>query len=438
MDIKSKRKGSRSSALDQFFHEMGTTVEREWRAVGYDATRFPDIAAAVLEQFQAPKKIDPIDVIRRIEQTTLPLQRDVEASFSNLPLTVFNSSRCFIDVYFWLDGTTAIHQHGFAGAFQVLTGSSLHGHYQFRKRHLVSPHFVIGDLSLKEVQLLSRGDIRKIVPGPDYIHSLFHLNRPSTTLTVRTVGLPDAQPQFSYLYPGIGLDPFLSDPAIIKRNQIADVLLGMEHPESDKIIGEMLARSDAHTAFALLSTAHGYLIRDEPARLRGLSSKTDRWSALLEKAHKTHGKTAEIFAAAMSETQRQTIVINRRSYVTSTELRFFLALVLNLRDRKKILNLVRQRYPDQPALETVLNWVEELSRIKLADSQSNALGIDDFDDIHLLTIESLMKGKSLAQTQRALRKIFRDERPQLLDEKIKTRFEELRQNALLSNLFKPN
>ena len=99
----------------------------------------------------------------------LTRQQDVEGNFSNLPITMFSSTRFYIDVYFWLDGTTTIHQHGFAGAFQVLTGSSLHGEYKFRVKRAVSPHFNLGELSLKEVRLLRRGDIRKIIPGPKYI-----------------------------------------------------------------------------------------------------------------------------------------------------------------------------------------------------------------------------------------------------------------------------
>ena len=124
----------------------------------------------------------------------------------------------------------------------MLSGSSLHGHYDFRVSRPVSPHFALGNLTLKDVRLLAPGDIRKIIPGRDYIHSLFHLDRPSTTLTVRTIGLPHAQPQFSYLPPGVAIDPFFSDPAIIKRAQTADVLFGMNHADADEIVGGMLAR----------------------------------------------------------------------------------------------------------------------------------------------------------------------------------------------------
>jgi hypothetical protein len=367
----------------------------------------------------------------------LSRQQDVEGSFSNLPLTLFNSTRFYIDLYFWLDGTTTIHQHGFAGAFQVLSGSSLHGHYDFRVGRQVSPYFALGNLTLREVQLLERGDIRKIIPGRDYIHSLFHLDRPSTTLTVRTIGLPDAQPQFNYRPPGVAIDPFFNDPAIIKRTQTADVLLGMNHTDADEIIGEMLAHSDLHTAFALLSTAHAHLLRNEPPLIHGLStSSTPRWRAMLNMTRANHGTATDVLAAVLAESQRQMTVINWRSYVTSAELRFFLALLLNVRDRKRILELVRERYPNEQPMETVLNWIEEMARIKLAATGTNALGIVEFDDIHLLIIESLVKGKSLSQIQREVRRLCRTENPERLNESTRARYEELRHNVLLKPLYK--
>lgn len=434
--MKRKVKQNRRADLTAFFQEMGAAVEREWRDAGYDSIRFPDIAAATLERFKASERIDPIDIVREIDAAPLTHQRDVEGNFSNLPITLFNAPRFYIDAYFWLDGTTAIHEHSFAGAFQVLTGSSLHGHYQFRATRAISPHFALGKLLLKENSLLSRGDIKNIIPGPTYIHSLFHLDRPSTTLTVRTITLPNSQPQFAYLHPGVAFDPFFRDPAIIKRVQAADVLLALNHPEADAIIGEMLASADSHTAFMLLSTAHGHLFHNELAGFKELSGKTDRWDALLRTARAKHGDDAAVFAAALIESRRQIAVINRRGYVTAAELRFFLALLLNLRDRKRILELVQKRYPSDPAVETVLNWIEELSRIQVV-GESNALGIDNFDDFHLLVIESVVKEKSLAQMQRELRKIFRNENASFVNERVQTRYDELSHNALLMPLFNP-
>jgi hypothetical protein len=50
----------------------------------------------------------------------LPEQRDIRANFAEPPISVFDSPRFHIQVLCWRSGTTAIHEHGFAGGFIVL------------------------------------------------------------------------------------------------------------------------------------------------------------------------------------------------------------------------------------------------------------------------------------------------------------------------------
>src|SRR4030095_10603662 len=106
-----------------------------------------------------------------------------------------------IDIYYWLDGTTTIHQHGFSGAFQVFLGSSVHSQYSFEHERRITPHFSVGRVCLNSVELLKEGDIRTIIPGRRFIHSLFHLDRPSATITIRTYETPSALPQYDFLKP---------------------------------------------------------------------------------------------------------------------------------------------------------------------------------------------------------------------------------------------
>ena len=91
----------------------------------------------------------------------------------------------YIDVLFWLDGTTNIHQHGFWGAFQVLAGSSVHCRFGFDLAEEINHRLRIGKLRLLETELLGLGAIRKILGGELFIHSLFHLDRPSVSIVIR-------------------------------------------------------------------------------------------------------------------------------------------------------------------------------------------------------------------------------------------------------------
>jgi len=341
-----------------------------------------------------------------------------------------------VDIYFWLDGTTTIHQHGFAGAFQVLLGSSIHSHYTFIPRWIVNPHFAVGQLALKKVQLLELGDVKQIIPGSRYIHSLFHLDRPSATITVRTVGLPNAQPQFNYLKPGIAYDPFLKESAMIKKLQSIELLLKMPHPDADSIIREILSNSDFHTVFMILDVVQRNLSGDELEKFLGISHSARRFNKLLGFARRWHGKVVDLLPEVFRESNRQMDLIGKRSYVTDNDLRFFLALLLNVTGRKNILNLIKRRFPEQPPIQTALDRLEELSRTKaFGSTEPNALGIDGFGDYHLLVLECMLKNKSPEQTWSDVKKIYRREDPNKLKSQTTAIYESLLKSPVLKPLF---
>src|SRR5206468_3671410 len=144
---------------------------------------FPDIAAQALLESDLTGRVDSWEIIRWVHTTPdLPRQQDPKGKFGDPPITLFTGARFYIDVYYWLDGTTSIHQHSFSGAFQVLLGSSVHSHYRFKKDREINPYFLIGEVLLQDVSLLTKGKIREIRPGGHFIHSLFHLERPSVTI----------------------------------------------------------------------------------------------------------------------------------------------------------------------------------------------------------------------------------------------------------------
>lgn len=381
------------------FQKLGEVIEKRWRLENYSEQLFPEIAAQALTEADLPSRVDPWDIIRWVQSAvTLPDQKDVPGNFGNPPITLFSGPRFYIDVYYWLDGTTSIHQHAFCGAFQVILGSSIHSHYDFRKDRVLSEHFSVGELSLKNVQLLKLGDIKKILPGPQYIHSLFHLDRPSATITVRTEHTPSASVQYDYRKPYFAVNPFFRSVNTTKKLQTLNLLFGMKHKDTDEMISELVVSSDFHTAFFVLSTVAHHLKGSQMDELFGLSTSKDRFQAILEKARTVHGELVDKFLAVLEEQERQQNIILRRGNITGDEHRFFLALLLNISSREKILELVKQRYPELDPVEKVLDWVEELSQIRvLGSKEPNALGIEGFSDDHILVLENLLQGKSVEQ-----------------------------------------
>jgi len=377
----------------QAFQDLGGLVERRWRDHDYSEECFPEIAASVLAESNASERIDPWDVIRWVHNAeALPEQQDVNGRFGDPPITIFCGSRFFIDVYYWLDGTTSIHQHSFSGAFQVLLGSSIHSRYSFREDKIVNEHFSVGQLALDDVQLLKQHDIRHILPGKHLIHSLFHLDRPSATLTIRTAHTPSASLQYDYRKPYFALNPFFKSPFMSKRIQTVSLLLGMKHPDADSLISDLVAHSDFHTTYFVLAETFRQLTRNPLDALFQVSSGRDRFNSILERARMRHGELADLVLPVLEEEERKDQLVARRSVLTSEEHRFFLALLLNIPNRTRILELVAHRFEDRDPIETILDWMEELANERvLGSGESNALGIDGFGDAHSLALEILLK-----------------------------------------------
>ena len=260
------------------FEKLGAIVESRWKAANYSEEAFPDVAATALAEADLPARLDPWEIIRWVHTaTTIPEQHDVEGRFGDPPITLFSGARFYIDIYFWLDGTTTIHQHSFTGAFQVLLGSSIHSRYSFHEDQIINEHFSVGKLSLEEVQLLKVNDVRTIRAGRNFIHSLFHLDRPSATITIRTDHTPSAAVQYDYRKPHFALNPFFRNPLLSKKLQTVALLLGMKHKKADAMIGELVCASDFHTAYFVLQETYQRLQSNEMDELFGLSLGKERF-----------------------------------------------------------------------------------------------------------------------------------------------------------------
>ncbi len=417
------------------FQKLGELIEKRWRLENYNEQLFPEIAAQALTEADLPARVDPWDIIRWVQTApTIPAQHDVEGKFGEPPITLFAGPRFNIDVYYWLDGTTSIHQHAFSGAFQVLLGSSIHSDYDFETTQKISEHLSIGELSLNDVQILQRGDIGKIVPGSEYIHSLFHLDRPSATITVRTVHTPSASPQYNYRPPYFGVNPFFSNAVLTKKLQTVSLLLGAKHRDADVMIGDLIASSDFHTAFFVLLQISN-LRNNQMDELFGLSTGKDRFNAILERAKEVHGVFVDSIVPVLDEQDRQQNIIFRRGSITSEEHRFFLALLLNVSNRERVLELVRQRFPETDPVEKILDWVEELSTTRvLGSKEPNALGIEGFSDGHMFVIECLLRGYSPEEAHTKAKDRLGEDYAQIVKPGIDELYRSIPQTPLFRNL----
>jgi hypothetical protein len=408
----------------EIFQQLGLLVENLWRAKNYSEEAFPEIAARALVEIDLAKSgVTPWDIVRWAHtESQLPRQQDLEAQFGNPPLTLYCGSRFYVDIYFWLDGTTDIHQHSFAGAFQVLTGSSILSRYSFRQEQAINEHFLLGRVILNDVERLREGDIRQIIPGREHIHSLFHLDRPSCTITVRTFAIPSKQPQYSYRKPHVAIDSFYKDPSLIRKLQTVSMLLNLQPPGHDELIRDLISVSDFQTTFLILQNASQMLRSTQIEQFFQLSTSHDRFGSLLAQARQKHGQLVDYLLPVFAEAQRQDDIVRRRQFITSNEHRFFLALLLNVPSARKILELVKGRFPENDPLDKVLDWVMELANTKLwGSTEANVLGLKDFDDDHLFVLECLVEQLSSQQIKDKLSRDYPDD----YAAKLQQRFEEI-------------
>jgi len=419
----------------QIFQELGELLEGRWRKENYSEKLFPELAAAALTESDLPAKVDPWEIIRWVQSAAaLPDQKDVEGRFGDPPITLFAGPRFYVDVYFWLDGTTSIHQHAFTGAFQVLLGSSIHSRYSFNEKQIINEHFSVGELQMEEVQLLQKNDVRLIKPGRNFIHSLFHLDRPSATITVRTEHTPSSALQWDYRKPYFATDPFFRNQVMAKKLQTIGLLLGMKHKDADAMIGDLICSSDFHTAYFALEGFFHAVKNNQMDSLFGLSTGNDRFQGILERAREAHGDLVDLIQPVFDEQLRQNDIVQRRSTITSEDHRFFLALLLNVPSREKILELVKERYPGTDPVEKILDWVEELAQTRvLGSKEPNALGIEAFDDDYVFVLEQLLRGKSLAEIRRLV-KTEEFQRFAALGDKLDTLAERLQNSPLFKTM----
>src|SRR4051812_1064824 len=124
--------------MDAFFEGLGRTVLERWKRENFSLAKFPAIARASLDERPPAGQVDLPALMRGfLLNDEQPFQTD--SDFGEPELVVYSHPRFYIQLLFWMDGTTPIHQHEFSGAFHVMHGSSIHAHYEFEKEQAGAP-----------------------------------------------------------------------------------------------------------------------------------------------------------------------------------------------------------------------------------------------------------------------------------------------------------
>lgn len=336
--------------MDKFFDALGRTILERWKRADFSLAQFPQIAQMALDENPPAGRIDLAKLVREfLLSDEQPPQTD--SDFGEPELVAYSHPRFYIQLLFWTDGTTAIHQHEFSGAFHVMHGSSIHAHYEFDNEHAITPYLRIGNLRMKEMELLEAGRTVPIASGSKTIHSLFHLDTPSVTVVVRTQHDPGTGPQLNYLPPGIAIDPHFSDKLMMRRKQVLDVLEQVEDAGYAGLVRQMVSELDFERGFSILFHCMQYL------------QQLGQWEPVLRTFEKKHRSRAASVGSTLKESVRRSTIRSLRGTIVEPEHRFFLALLMNAPTRKDLLALVAHRFADEKPAATVLRWASELTEV---------------------------------------------------------------------------
>lgn len=185
--------------MQDVFAKLGEHIATTWDR---DPATLPDLAADALERWPACAHTTLDALLARGLAGELPAQRDRGMTFGEPPITVFHHPDFVVEVNLWVDGTTQVHEHAFCGAFQLLHGGSLEARHHFAVEE-VERGLALGSLTLASLTELRPGEVRRILPGAGSTHALFHLERPSATVVIRTHADRSALPQHSYWWPSV-------------------------------------------------------------------------------------------------------------------------------------------------------------------------------------------------------------------------------------------
>jgi hypothetical protein len=239
---------------------------------------------------------------------------------------------------------------------------------------------------MREIALLEKGCTVPIVSGRTCIHSLFHLDMPSITVVVRTQHDPGTGPQFNYLPPHVAYDPVFSDPLMLRRRQVLDVLESLQDPVYVERVLEMIEELDFERGFHTLQNCMGYL------------KELGEWENVHQAFHQKHGPLADGIESTLEECLRRDHIKRMRASVVDPEHRFFLALLLNVPNRADLLTLVSRRFPEVSSADTIMRWAGELMEetefgFAILDAvfpQELEIGFDEQPGIFLVALRKIL------------------------------------------------
>ncbi len=337
----------------KFFEQLGQRVESAWLQQSRDERILPAIAYAALRETPPSQHANFEDIIDKMFETSQPRQPAVD-DFAQPQIYLYCGEKIAVEALFWIDGTTAVHEHAFSGAFHVLSGSSVHSSYAFQEHKRFNTDLRIGSLERVASEILHAGDTRQILSGNGFIHQLFHLDTPSVSIVIRNRADGDRYPQLSYRDPGIAINHFRTDRLFTRRRCLLELMIKAGMEQAVDYARRMLQQGDPFNNFNLVEWLH-LDTQGNKIRQRVLVNMDQELITL--------------FSEAAAEEDRFRSYLRFRSTVLEREPRLLLALLLLKFAAEQIVEFLSEEFPDEDADDNIASWIESILRYDAIPNQ---------------------------------------------------------------------
>jgi hypothetical protein len=325
--------------------ELIQDIHWRWRTAGFGDEGFPDLAARCLERSAPHRWLTLSDIL---DYTFDPDVIDGR-HYNRCPdvLTLYSGPQFGVYAHLWLDAAVELHHHAWNGAFQVLSGSSVHARYQFTAEQIVQRKLRIGHMTCSALELLRAGDTVAVPAGAEWIHGLAYNERPSLALSIRATERPE-QIRMEYWRPGLAIEAEQPPDQELLRRKAVLFVAGFDRREARERLVRWVASSDLRSAFHVLRFT------------RALGVDEETWSTVVDAGYVAHGERFSALLQGLGDHARIQQLQALRSRVHDPDLRLLLSGLCFGAHASDVLALVAARHPGDPARAVVGEWANRL------------------------------------------------------------------------------
>lgn len=313
------------------FAALGARLEDAWAAAHREEEAFPDVAEEVLAGFDLA--FDREAFLDDALDPAAPqlAQLAPVGVFGQPGFTVFHGDGFVVDVYYWLDSLSAIHNHPFCGVFTVLEGFSVHAEYAFEETRRFSERVRLGPIRLRALSVVEAGERRRFsLARHPLVHALVHVPKPSLSMVVRTVR---TEGYLRYLPPSLVLPIDAPNDRVSRQLAMLESLRQAHDPRFPERALAFLGRADLEAGFRALTPMWPDCDEDDRR-------------TLLDALRPRHGDAVDAIAPALEHATRTQAADQLRRAMTASEDRLVATALMLAEDRAQVLSLVGARADD--------------------------------------------------------------------------------------------